>query len=467
MPLGNTGRFHTTCMALVMALAITPNAATAQQSAQTSAQTLALHARTQELRRDMVRVSDRVYTAVGYSPANISMIVGDSGVIFIDTGMAPPHAAQALADFRQITDLPVVAIIYTHGHGDHTGGAGVLAQGATPQVWAREGFGSEGDAFASAGLTIQNVRGDRQGGFRLPPEQRINNGIALAFAPPRAPAGGSVFSGNQSLAPTHSFSGERQTLEIAGVTLEMVAAPGETEDQLYVWLPEGRVLFSGDNFYGSWPNAYAIRGTPYRDVRAWANANDTMLREGAVAMVPGHTRPILGEAEVAQALTDYRDAINFVVDKTIEGMNLGLTPDELVGYVRLPENLASKPYLGEYYGNVEWAVRAIFQGYLGWFDGNPTNLFSLPPQEQARRMAALAGGQEELMLQARTALAQGDAVWAAQLADHLIALDPQGRDQKIIKADALTIMADNLLTATGRNYLLTIAQELRAPAGAP
>lgn len=457
------GHFQTACLALFLALAVTPLAASAQQTAATQA----LHVRTQELRRDMVRVSGRVYTAVGYSPANISMIVGDSGVIFIDTGMAPPHAAQALADFRQITQLPVVAIIYTHGHGDHTGGAGVLAQGSTPQVWARDGFGSEGDAFASAGLTIQNVRGDRQGGFRLPPEQRINNGIALAFAPPRAPAGGSVFSGNQSLAPTHTFAGDRQTLEIAGVTLELAAAPGETEDQFYVWLPEERVLFSGDNFYGSWPNAYAIRGTPYRDVRSWANANDAMLREGAVALVPGHTRPILGEAEVAQALSDYRDAINFVFDKTIEGMNLGLTPDELVDYVRLPEHLASKPYLGEYYGNVEWAVRAIFQGYLGWFDGNPTNLFSLPPQDQARRMAALAGGPDALMQQARAALSQGDAVWAAQLADHLIALDPQGQEQKLIKADALTFMADNLLTATGRNYLLTVAQELRAPAGSP
>ena len=146
---------------------------------------------------------------------------------------------------------------------------------------------------------------------------------------------------------------------------------GETADALYVWLPEKKVLFSGDNFYKSWPNAYAIRGTPYRDIRSWANADDMMLKEGAEFLVPGHTRPIIGKAAVAEALTDYRDAIRFVFDKTIEGMNQGLTPDELVAYVKLPARLAEKDYLREYYGNVEWAVRAIFEGYLGWFDGNP------------------------------------------------------------------------------------------------
>jgi uncharacterized sulfatase len=391
------------------------------------------------------------------------MIVGDGGVIFVDTGMAPQHAAEALAEFRQITDLPVAAILFTHGHGDHTGGGVVLAGDDNPQVWAREEFGAEGSAFDSAGLTVQNQRGARQGGFQLPPEERINNGIALTFYPPQQ-SGGAVFAGNQSLAPTHFLTADRQALEIAGVTLDLVAAPGETEDALYIVLPEERVLFSGDNFYASWPNAYAIRGTPYRDVRAWAQSNDAMLQEGASALVPGHTRPIIGETQVAQALTDYRDAINFVFDKTIEGMNQGLTPDELVDFVELPEELASKPYLAEVYGNVEWAVRAIFTGYLGWFDGNPTTLFSLPVREEAERVARLAGSEEALAAHAEYALHAGDAQWAAQLADHLIALSPDAAHPRLLKARALEVLAEELLTATGRNYMLTVAQELRAQA---
>lgn len=225
---------------------------------------------------------------------------------------------------------------------------------------------------------------------------------------------------------------------------------------------ETKVVLSGDNFYQSWPNLYAIRGTPYRDVREWADSLDKMLNEGPSYLVPGHTRPILGKEEVAEALTNYRDAIRFVFDKTIEGMNQGLTPDELVEYVKLPPQLADKDYLREYYGNVEWAVRAIFNGYLGWFDGNPTRLFSLGPRDKARRMAQLAGGEDVLLERAKQAIAEGDYQWAAELADHLLALDPDASVPKEIKADALEALAERLLTATGRNYYLTVAQELRS-----
>ena len=432
-----------------------------QALAQDSEATQALKAQTIELRKDIVQVGEGVYTAVGYSPANISMIVGDTGIIIVDTGMAPAHAADALAAFRKISTLPVAAIIYTHGHGDHSGGTAVFAEGADPQIWARSNFGAEGDAFASAGLTIQSQRGARQGGFGLPTEQRINVGIALPFVPKQ---GGTVFAENETVAPTHIFSEPRKSIEIAGVKMELVAAPGETADGLYVWLPERKTLFSGDAFYGSWPNLYAIRGTPYRDIRAWAETDDMMSMEGAEFLVPGHTRPIVGEQAVSEALTDYRDAIRFVFDKTIEGMNKGLTPDELVDYVELPEELASKPYLQEFYGNVEWGIRSIFNGYLGWFDGNPTTLFSLPLKEEAEHIAALAGGRDALLAEARNALENGEFQWATQLADHLIALDPASLEAKLLKADALTGIADDLLTATGRNYLLTVAMDLRSAA---
>jgi len=421
-----------------------------------------LKARDLELREDVVKVADGVFVAVCYSPANISMIVGIDGLIIVDTGMAPAHARRVLAEFRKISDLPIKAIIYTHGHGDHTGGASVFVGDAHPDIWARSNFGSEGKAFSSVGLTIQNARGARQAGFRLPPEKRINNGVAPAMYPRQ---GGRVFTGESGrIAPTKTFSEARKAIELAGVKMELVAAPGETKDQLYVWLPEKKVLLSGDNFYRSWPNAYAIRGTPYRDVRAWAEAVDMMLKEGPEVLVPGHTRPIIGKARATQALTDYRDAIRFVFDKTIEGMNKGLTPDELVSYVKLPERFADKDYLREYYGNVEWAVRAIFQGYLGWFDGNPTNLFRLTPRDEAQRVARLAGGADVLLKRAREALAGGDAQWAAQLCDYLLVLNPQAAEPKRIKADALTALAEKLLTATGRNYYLTVAQELRAGA---
>jgi alkyl sulfatase BDS1-like metallo-beta-lactamase superfamily hydrolase len=433
--------------------------------AQDSEATRLLKERNAEFREEVIKVADNVYVAVGFGVSPSSMIVGTDGVIIVDTMIDTDSAARALAAFRKITDKPVKGIIFTHAHGDHTSGARAFIGDKPPQVWARDNFGAEGRTFSSALLTIQNVRGARQGGFTLPPEQRINNGVAKAYYPKR---GGEIFTGagDEKVEPTHTFSEPRKQIEIAGVKIELVAVDGETADALYVWLPEKKVLFSGDNFYKSWPNAYAIRGTPYRDIRSWAQANDTMSKEGAEVLVPGHTRPIVGKAEVHQALTDYRDAIRFVFTKTIEGMNKGMTSDQLVGYVKLPAHLAEKDYLREYYGNVEWAVRAIFDGYLGWFDGNPSNLFPLPPEEEARRMAKLAGGEAALLELARKALADGDAQWSAQFCDHLLALNRQAREPKLVKADALTALAEKLLTATGRNYYLTYAQELRAAASA-
>lgn len=429
-----------------------------------SAATKLLKTRSEQLKPQIIRVGESVYCATGYSPANISMIVGRTGLVIVDTGMLPEHAKTVLAEFRKTTDLPIAAIILTHGHGDHTGGTSAFLQagpgGLLPPIYAHQPFNTEDAAFDSAGISINRLRNARQGGFMLPPEERINNGIARAFYPPkdRDPfAGGPV-------APTKTFAEARKVIDVAGVRLELVAAPGETSDELYVWFPAERVVFTGDNFYRSWPNLYAIRGSGYRDVQHWIDSLEMILAEKPMYAVPGHTLPLMGEEETIGVLTNYRDAIRYVFDATIAGMNEGLTPDELVQKVKLPPGLASKDYLGEFYGNVEWGVRAIFSGTLGWFDGNPTNLFSLPPAEEAKRVASLAGGVEQLEGHARQALQEGDAQWCAQLSDYLIALDPQAKGPKLLKAEALETLASKLLTATGRNYYLSVAQELRREA---
>ena len=426
---------------------------------QDSQATRLLRARTAEFDQAVIKVTDNVYTAVGYSVQPVSMIVGDDGLIIVDTGMDTVSAEQVLADFRKITSKPIKAIVLTHSHGDHTGGLPVFAGKDNPPIWGKANFGSESDPLKAAGLTFHKTRGARQGGFKLPPEKRINNGIAKAYWPKR---GGAVFHSDDEIGPTHTFSESRKKMEIAGIQLELVAVNGETADALYVWLPEKRVLFSGDNFYKSWPNLYAIRGTMYRDVRAWADAVDMMLQEKPDYLVPGHTRPIIGRETIAEMLTDYRDAIRFVFDKTIEGMNRGLTPDELVDYVKLPPRFQGKDYLREYYGNVQWSVRQIFNAHLGWFDGNPSTLFPLSPKQEAGRLVDLAGGADVLLTKARQALAADDPQWAAQLCDHLLALNPEAKAPKLVKADALEAIAENVLSGIGRNYYLTVAQELRA-----
>ncbi|MDA1055087.1 MAG: alkyl/aryl-sulfatase [Planctomycetota bacterium] len=443
---------------LTFSLIVSLLVATATTAQDADNATEQLTRQSEQFKEQIIKVADNVHVAVGYSVSNVSMIVGDDGVVLVDTGMMGEAAEKIAKEFRKITDKPVKAIIYTHSHGDHTGGAPVFLGADRPQIWAHVNFGSEARPWKAGGLTYQNVRGARQAGFKLPPEQRINNGVAPVRYPKR---GGAVFSGGKATNPTHFVEGNRKRIEVAGVELELVAAPGETNDGLFVWHPAGKVLFAGDNFYRSFPNLYAIRGTPNRNVRLWAESLSRMADKDAIALVGGHTNPILGAKEVKQVLTDYRDAVQFIHDKTVEGINKGLTPDELVEYVQLPERLAKKDYLQPFYGHPDWGVRTVFNSYLGWFDGNATNLFPLPPKAEAERMAKLAGGKDKLLQAAKVALAEDDNQWAAQLADHLLAVNEDNGEAKQIKAEALTKLAHNMVNATARNYYLTVARELR------
>jgi len=179
----------------------------------------------------IIKVADRVYTAVGFSVSNVSMIVGDDGLVIVDTGMMLDDARRIAAEFRKLSDKPVQAIIFTHSHGDHTGGAAAFIGVTRPQIWAHENFGSEALPLNAAGLTFQSVRGARQAGFKLPLEQRINNGIAPVRYPKR---GGSAFASGKGTKPTHFLEGERQIINVAGVELELVSSPGETNDQLFI-----------------------------------------------------------------------------------------------------------------------------------------------------------------------------------------------------------------------------------------
>lgn len=422
-----------------------------------------LISRNAEFNKEILRVSENVYTAVGYAVSPVSMIVGPQGIVIVDAGLDLASSREIRADFRRIVDKPVKAIIFTHGHPDHTHGASAFMDSVDVQVWARDGFPHEQHTLESAGIKIQKTRGKKQAGFVLSPEQRINNGIAKAFWPKRK---GGIFGADHKIEPTHLFNSDRQKLNLAGIDLELVAANGETQDGLYLWLPTERVVFAGDNFYKSWPNLYALRGTPYRDIRSWANVIDQIIQEDAVALVGGHTRPIKGEAEVNEILVNYRDAIRFLFDKTVEGINKGMTPNQLVDYVVLPEKYQSLDYLRPYYGNPEWAIRAIFGGYLGWFDGNATNLFPLSDGEEAQRFVKMAGGSDALGDLIVDAMDEQDYQWAAKLCDYLLTLYPENQAAMLNKAAALTALAQNRLTTTARNYYLSSAIELRKKAAA-
>jgi len=414
-----------------------------------------LASQTQQFERQVVQVTDNVYTAVGFHGANTSMIVGTDGVIIVDTLLGPSSAARAYKALREYSDKPVRAIIYTHSHGDHIGGATAFAGDRRPDIYATENFGVAEGVNAVAG-PIKFKRNVRQFGRNLPPAEQTNRGVAPANTDDHD-------RGKGFIPPNIRVPAEGLKTTIAGIDVEFHPAPGETDDAMFIWLPDEKVLFAGDNFYHAFPNLYAIRGTAYRNVLNWSESVAKMAEFRPHFLVPGHTMPVHGEQAAVTMLSDYSEAIRVVYDQTVQGMNEGKGPDQLAHEVKLPEHLRDKPYLIEFYGSVPHAVRAIYAGLLGWFDGNPAALNPLGPRVRAQKVARLAGGTEKLTAQMQAALAQEDYQWALELADYVKWLEDGDRElARKVKIAALRGLAAREYNAPNRNYYFSYANELEA-----
>ena len=415
-----------------------------------------LQAHSAEFEPRVVKVTDGVYVAVGYALANSIMLEGDDGVVIVDVTESVEAARNIMTEFRKITDKPVAALIYTHNHADHVfGGRGFVPEGEV-RVYAHDTTNYYINRFANIIRPAIYTRSTRMFGTLLPPgpEGVVNAGIG-----PFLDQGGHASGSIGLIRPNHTFADELE-LEIAGIRLQLVHAPGETNDQVFVWLPDRRVLLPGDNVYKAFPNLYTIRGTLYRDVLQWSRSIDLMRALEPEHLVPSHTGPLSGRDEVMAVLTAYRDAIQFVHDQSIRGINQGHTPDELVQVVRLPPQLREHPWLAEHYGTVEWSVRSIFNGYLGWFGGDAAFLSPVSPGERGSRIDALAGGEDQALGAVEHAVAAGEYRWAAELASYLISSGEGGKRAATLKGEALRQLGYASISPNGRNYYLTQAGEL-------
>ena len=408
-------------------------------------------------KKEIVQLGENVYQAFGFAASNVYMVIGVDGIIIIDTSETTTAAKNILAEFRKITSLPVKAIILTHSHRDHVSGASVFAEGENPEILASDKSSEDPLIVATEhprATRAMQMRTKRQFGIGLSyPEEIIGIGVGPGDRPLKG-------MGEGILKPSRKIAEDGETVELCGVSLQLIMAPGETPDHMVVWYPEKKILFSGDNFYRSFPNLYAIRGTEYRDFDTWANTMDLLLSFKPEVLAPGHTKAIFGFENITAVLGDYRDAIRHVVNETRNGMDAGLTIDDLAHSVKLPENLANKPHLREYYGRVDFAVRAYFVGTMGWFDGNPTSLSSLSPRDEAERFIKLAGGPDKVKNEVDTARSTGDYQWALQLIDRLICSTEDTNDLNKLKAKILRQHAVSQINCPTRHYYIQCANEL-------
>lgn len=449
---------------LLLAAAL-PFAANAELPAETIQPSInaELAEHTKVFNKQIYKVTDNVYSAVGWSIANSVMVIAPEGLIIFDAGESPEESAKVFAEFRKITDKPVKAIVYSHFHPDHINGVKAFVseeqvKSGEVQIYAHDSLLANVVTQGALVGPILAMRSAYTFGAALNAADRkdMNGGIG-----PIAVGGPSTF-----IAPTITFQDQLDTT-IAGLPVQLRWAPSEAPDEIVMYLPDNGVLLTAEVDQGpTLPNIHTLRGTKFRDPVAWVNSLDLLRSFHAQHMVPSHGRPVSGADKVEEVLRMTRDGIAYVHDQTVRWMNKGLTPDELVEKVKLPPHLAGyTPYLREYYGTVKHSVRQIYQGYLGWFQGDPVDLDPIPPVEKATRMVELMGGHDKVLLAAGDAYLKGDYQWAAELATYVIRIDHEDKLARDIKARSFRKLGYASMNINWRNWYLMSAMELEGTLG--
>ena len=409
------------------------------------------------MEKKVYRVRDNVYLAYGYGLANSTMVVGSDGVIIIDVMEDLERGTEVLAEFRKITDKPIKAIVYSHNHIDHVGGARAFAskEDATSGKVKLIAHSSLMDAVVNWTGTVGPILERRSSYFagvflEQGPDGWVNMGIG-----PR------IFAGRATFLPPNLTFDKRLELTVAGIDMQVIYVPSETNDEIVVWFPGLQVLQTAEVLQGeAFPNLHTMRGTKYRDPVKWYKAVDALRALPAEYMVPSHGRPVHGHDNIQEVLTHYRDAIQYVHDQSVRLMNKGALPEDLAALIKLPDHLANHPWLGEFYGSVKNSVRQFYAGYIGWYQGDPWEVDKLPPLRRAKHYVRTMGGRDAVLAEAKLALAEEEYTWAAEILTYLLRIDAEDKAARLLKARALREWGYRQITSTWRNWALTAAKEL-------
>lgn len=412
----------------------------------------------------LFEVTPGVYQVRGFDISNITFIEGETGWIVIDPLTSAQPAAAALKLLRDAKgDRPVSAVIYTHSHVDHYGGIlGVASPeeiAAGLRIIAPEGFLQAAVAENVLAGNVMSRRATHMYGGLLPkdPQGHVDSGLGKGTSTGRVAL----------VAPTESITHTGQTLTVDGVEIRFQVTPDtEAPAEMNFFFPKFGALCMAENCTCHLHNLYTPRGAQVRDAKAWSFYIDEALAlfgADTKVMFASHHWPRWDAAPVRRFLTQQRDLYKYIHDQTLRMANHGLNATEIAEVLRLPPTLEAEWHTRSYYGTLSHNAKAVFQRYLGWFDGNPANLHKHPPEAAGRRYVAAMGGAERLLAQAREAFAAGDYRWVAELVGHLVFADPANLEARALQADAFEQMGYQAESGPWRDFYLTGAQELRNP----
>ncbi len=411
----------------------------------------------------LFEVAAGVYQLRGFDLSNMHVIEGDRGIVVVDPLVSAETAAAALRLYREHRgERPVTGLLYTHSHVDHFGGArGVLTEA---QAEARDL-----PSLAPAGFLHHAVSENVFAGTAMGRRAAYMYGALLE----RGPAGqlGSGLGQTTSLGtitlvpPTVEIDATGREEVVDGLRFRFQLTPGtEAPAEMNFFLPERAALCIADNAVHAMHNVLTPRGALVRDPRIWAHHLDetvALFGDETDVLFGGHHWPRWGRERIRDFLEKQRDLYAYLHDQTLRLLNKGLTGPEIAEEIELPPQLASEWHCREYYGSISHNVKAIYQRYMGWFDGNPAHLWNHPPEEQARRYVEYMGGAEAVLAKARDSLEAGDLRWVVEVVNHVLFADPGNRDAAKLQAQALERLAYGAENATWRNFFLMGAKELR------
>ncbi len=415
------------------------------------------------LHHGLFKVCDRIYQVRGFDLANMTIIEGDSGLIIIDPLTCSEGAAAALELYLEHRpSKPVVAVIYSHSHSDHFGGVkGVTSEAdvraGKVHVIAPSGFMEHAVSENVIAGPAMGRRAQFQFGHTLTPGAccQIDSGL-----------GKNVARGTITLIPpTWLISQEAETHTIDGIEIVFQLTPeSEAPAEMHFFFPQLRALNLAENATRTLHNLCPLRGAQVRNARLWSHYLDQALERYAphadVAFAQHHW-PTWGRERLSKYLSQQRDLYKYIHDQTVRLMNHGLTAIEIAETLRLPDSLHREWHARGYYGTISHNVKAVYQHYLSWYDGNPANLHALPPEAAGRKYVEYMGGAAAVIERARADFDKGEYRWVAQVINHVVFADPGQSEARELGAAAMEQMGFQAESATWRNAFLLGARELR------